>query len=478
MHIFHMLKGRLTFVSSLIVQRSRRETMQTDVTMKGAELAEANAIIKTCVHYGFCTNTCPTYVLLGDENESPRGRIDLIKDMLASNAAPKKETVQHLDNCLSCLSCMTTCAAKVDYAHLIDRARVHIEKTYDRPLFDRFIRTALAGILPNPKALTAALWMASLAQPLKHIFTGRLRAMLELAPTGARVAAVTKRQVFAAEGERRSRVILHLGCVQQVVAQHINDAAIRLLTRHGVEVVTLGAGGCCGALTLHMGKEDKARAAARQVIAAVQAELESDEVDAVVITASGCGTTVKDYGHLFAADRQMSAAATRVAGLTRDISELLHKLPLQPATGNMAYRVAYHDACSMLHGQKVISQPRALLKRAGFKVHDIPERHFCCGSAGTYNMLQPELAARLGQRKAANVGATGADILCAGNLGCLTQIGHYSELPAVHTVELLDWATGGPRPAALRGRDLSPETADLTPSREAALTAAPEGAFW
>lgn len=453
--------------------------MNSSATLQKTEHAEADAIIKTCVHYGFCTNTCPTYVLLGDENESPRGRIDLIKDMLGSGTAPRKETVEHLDNCLSCLSCMTTCAAKVDYGHLIDRARVHIEQTYRRPLVDRAIRAALAFMLPNPVALGAALRLGGLARPFRRFFTGRPRAMLDLLPAGERLApAPRRRQVFAAEGQRTSRVLLHLGCVQQVVAQHINEAAIRLLTRHGIEVVVLGNSACCGAVTLHMGKESQAKAAARQFVADVVAETSRHAVDAVVITASGCGTTVKDYAHLLAADADIAADAARIAGMTRDVSELLNTLQLRPATENMAYKVAYHDACSMLHGQRVITQPRAVLKRAGFKVYDIAERHFCCGSAGTYNMLQPEIAARLGERKAANVAGTGADILCAGNLGCLTQIGHYSDLPAVHTVELVDWATGGPMPPALRGRRLAPDAPTPKTVNKTVSAATPTESFW
>jgi glycolate oxidase iron-sulfur subunit len=453
--------------------------MDSLVTLKKDDLAEANAIIKTCVHYGFCTNTCPTYVLLGDENESPRGRIDLIKEMLGSGTPPKTETVKHLDNCLSCLSCMTTCAAKVDYAHLIDRARIHIEQTYQRPFADRLIRSLLALVLPNPRLLRVALWLGGLARPFKPLFSGRPRAMLELLPTGERVPAAPRhRQVFASEGELKRRVVLHLGCVQQVVAQHINEAAIRLLTRHGVEVIVLGGSACCGALTLHMGKEEQAKSVARHFVSDVMAEMKKHPVDAVVITASGCGTTVKDYGHLLAADPELSADAARVARMTRDVSELIHELELRASQDNMAYKVAYHDACSMLHGQRVVTQPRALLKRAGFKVHDIAERHLCCGSAGTYNMLQPEIAAKLGQRKAINVAGTGADILCAGNLGCLTQIGHYSSLPVVHTIELLDWATGGPKPRSLRQRALSPETPTDAQRIDAEPQVATSDSFW
>jgi glycolate oxidase iron-sulfur subunit len=469
MHIFHIFANWLS-----------SRGMNSLATSQKAGLAEADAIIKTCVHYGFCTNTCPTYVLLGDENESPRGRIDLIKEMLHSGTAPKKDTVKHLDNCLSCLSCMTTCAAKVDYVHLIDKARIHIEETYRRPLADRFLRSTLATVLPNTKMLSWALRLGGVARPFTRLLSGRLRAMLELLPAGDRApAAPRQRQVFAAEGERKLRVVLHLGCVQQVVAQHINEAAIRLLTRHGVEVIALGGGACCGALTLHMGKERQAKSTAGQFVAEVMAETKKHAIDAVIITASGCGTTVKDYGGLFAADGEVAADAAKVARMARDISELLHDLKLPQPKENMAYKVAYHDACSMLHGQRVVAQPRAALKRVGFKVHDIAERHLCCGSAGTYNMLQPDIAGRLGERKAANVAGTGADILCAGNLGCLTQIGRYSDIPAVHTVELLDWATGGPRPWALRNRDLTPEiTIAAPPESNTVRAVAAADSFW
>jgi glycolate oxidase iron-sulfur subunit len=424
----------------------------SEAQLANPEIAEANQILETCVHYGFCTNTCPTYVLTRDENDSPRGRIDLIRGMLEKGGAPDPKTVHHLDRCLSCLSCMTTCAVKVDYVHLIDRARVHIERHHRRPWPDRLLRSLLAKVLPYPKRFGLALRAARPAKALPWMIPSRLRPSINMVPEAKRLDTdILAPGVYRAIGQRRKRVALLAGCAQQVLNGNINRATIRLLQRHGCDVVLSAGVGCCGSLTLHMGREQDAMASARAAITAWSREIETEGLDAIIVNASGCGTTVKDYGHLFARDSEMAEPARRVAALARDVSEVLMELGLIPPAAPKAYRVAYHDPCSMQHGQRVIRQPRELLGAAGFQVIDVPEKHFCCGSAGTYNLLQPQMAAMLGQRKADHIASTDPDIAATGNIGCMMQIGHYLGRPVVHTVELLDWATGGPCPPALAG---------------------------
>jgi glycolate oxidase iron-sulfur subunit len=438
--------------------------MQTNFTL--AQLAdpdtrEAEKILRTCVHCGFCTATCPTYVLLGDELDSPRGRIYLIKQMLEHDRPADARTTLHIDRCLSCLSCMTTCPSGVHYMHLVDQARARIERTFARPRADRLMRWLLAGVLPSPARFRLALAGAMLVRPLRRLLPrrgllARLRTMLDLAP--ARLphpSSVDRPQVFAAEGAAkempRKRVALLAGCAQQVLSPQINEATIRLLTRHGCEVVVAPGAACCGALTHHMGLEGPAHASAKANIAAWSALFDGKGPDAVVINASGCGTTVKDYGFMFREDPEWAARAAHIASITRDVSELMSELGLGPtARDTQGLVVAYHSACSLQHGQKITWPPKALLAAAGFTVRDVPEGHLCCGSAGTYNLLQPELAARLRERKVGAIASVAPDIVAAGNIGCITQIAAGTRLPVMHTVELLDWATGGPKPEGLK----------------------------
>jgi glycolate oxidase iron-sulfur subunit len=448
--------------------------MQTNFTpaqLRDPRISEANAILQTCVHYGFCTNTCPTYVLTRDENESPRGRIDLIRAMLEKVGSPDPNTVRHLDSCLSCLSCMTTCAVKVDYVHLIDRARAHIESNFRRPLAERVVRALLARVLPHPRVFGAAMTLGRLARPLRALLPRRWRTMLEMIPPHV-APDVLAPQVFRAEGAGRKRVALLAGCAQQALNSDINAATIRLLRRHGCEVVIAAGSGCCGSLNLHMGREKEARAFARRNIRAWE-KVREGGLDALIINASGCGTTVKDYGHLFTCEPGMVRQAVEIAALARDVCEFLWAFGLCKASAGVpAYRVAYHDPCSMQHVQKVVEQPRALLRAAGFEVVDVPERHFCCGSAGTYNLLQPEMAKALGERKAAHIRSSDPDIVATGNIGCMTQLSHYLGRPIVHTVELVDWATGGPKPPALQGVMLRKPTSAAPAKTEAtAITA-------
>ncbi len=439
--------------------------MQTDFTkeqLDDPKVAASEKILRACVHCGFCTATCPTYLLLGDELDSPRGRIYLIKDMLENDKPASTEVVTHIDRCLSCLSCMTTCPSGVHYMHLVDHARAHIEETYKRPWHDRATRAVLAAILPYPRRFRAALaagLVGRLALPVLRRVPGlqRLAAMLELTP--ARIPQRSPdegKRVFPAEGARRGRVALLTGCAQAVLSPAINEATIRLLNRQGIEVVLAKGEGCCGALVHHMGKEEPALAAARANVDAWTAEIEGEGLDAIIITASGCGTTIKDYGFMLRTDASYAGNAARVSELALDITEYLAGIGLPRAHPRAELVVAYHSACSMQHGQQITEEPKALIADAGFAVREVPEGHICCGSAGTYNILQPELARQLRDRKAANIERVAPDIIATGNIGCITQIAGATDIPIVHTVELLDWAHGGPAPegveAALRRR--------------------------
>ncbi|WP_298908246.1 glycolate oxidase subunit GlcF [uncultured Aliiroseovarius sp.] len=426
--------------------------MQTHFTpeqLKDPAIERANEILRSCVHCGFCTATCPSYQVLGDELDSPRGRIYLIKDMLEAGRPADKKTVEHVDKCLSCLACMSTCPSGVHYMHLIDHARAHIEKTYKRPLFDRLLRWTLAQVIPYPGRFRLAMQGARLARPLRKFMPDpRLEAMLEMAPPKLpRKSANDAPQVFPAKGERKKRVALLTGCAQKALDTDINDATIRLLTRLGCEVVVAKGMGCCGALTHHMGKEDQSHAQAAANIAAWMREKRGEGLDAIVINTSGCGTTVKDYGFMFRNDALAEDAAA-VSGMAMDISELLMTLDLPEA--QMDLRVAYHSACSLQHGQQVKTHPKTLLKKAGFEVVEPADPHLCCGSAGTYNLMQPEISKELKKRKVANLEAKSPEIIAAGNIGCMMQIGSGTGIPVVHTVELLDWATGGPKPRKIQ----------------------------
>jgi len=385
---------------------------------------------------------------LGDELDGPRGRIYLIKDMLEHDRAPTPRLVRHIDRCLSCLACMTTCPSGVHYMHLVDQARHRIEARYRRPLADRMLRGFLATVMPRPALFRAALLGARAARPLKALLPARVKAMLDLAPERVPpTSPLYRAQIFPAEGERRKRVALLTVCAQQVLAPQIDAATVRLLTRRGCEVVIAAGAACCGSLTHHMGRDS--RAMMKTNIDAWTRESEGEGLDAIVINVSGCGVTVKEYGHAFRDDPAYAEKAAKVSALARDVSEFLAEIGIGPVSAASGKRVAYHAACSLQHGQRILAAPKALLAEAGFTVLDVPEGHLCCGSAGTYNMLQPELASALRDRKVANIESIAPELVAAGNIGCLTQIASATALPVVHTVELLDWATGGPTPPAL-----------------------------
>jgi glycolate oxidase iron-sulfur subunit len=426
------------------------QTHFSEAQLADPTVRESEKILRACVHCGFCTATCPTYVDLADELDSPRGRISLIKDMLENDRPATPEVVKHIDRCLSCLACMTTCPSGVNYMHLVDHARRHIEDTYRRPWHDRALRGLLGWVLPRPGLFRGALIAAKLGRPFADLMPSRLKAMLALAPTHLPAASgVMKPQSFPAQSPSASvrRVALLTGCAQQVLAPQINAATVRLLTRHGYEVVVAKGAGCCGALNHHLGQHN--HTFARANILAWAAEMDGAGLDAIVVNASGCGTTLKDYGFMFRDDAELAVPAARVSAMARDISEVLSGLALNVSLAPSGLRVAYHSACSLQHGQRITREPKQLLKQAGFEVLDVPEGHLCCGSAGTYNLLQPAIAGRLRDRKVANIARTRPDIIAAGNIGCITQIGSGTDVPIIHTVELLDWATGGPKPAAL-----------------------------
>ena len=426
------------------------QTRFTDEQRADPDIAAAEGILRGCVHCGFCSATCPTYTLLGDELDSPRGRIYLMKEMLETGETPSAKVVGHIDRCLSCLACMTTCPSGVHYMHLVDLARKRIAETFRRPLADRLIRALLLAAMPSPARFGWAVRLGRLARPFAGVLPGPLGRMLRMVPSAPAGRPLPDGAVYPAEGERRFRVALLAGCVQQVLDAAINAATIRLLTRFGCEVVVARGSGCCGAIAHHMGKEAPALEAARRNIRAWRSEIAGEGLDAVVSNTSGCGAMLKDYGHLLRNDRELAETAAALAGLTCDISELLQRIGPGPATPPEPLSVAYHSACALQHGQKIEAGPVELLREAGFAVSLPAEGHLCCGSAGTYNILQPALADRLRDRKVGHLEALGADAIAAGNIGCMVQLRDATEIPVVHTVELLDWAHGGPRPQGLR----------------------------
>ncbi len=432
------------------------QTTFTDAQLRDPDISRSNEVLRSCVHCGFCTATCPTYQVLGDELDSPRGWIYLIKDMLENERVPDEKTVKHIDRCLSCLACMTTCPSGVHYMHLVDHARAYIERNYDRPWHEKALRWTLARILPYPTRFRVALLLAKIGKPFAPLIPdARLKAMLEMAPK--RIPPVSRNddpQSFAPTQPRRKRVALMTGCAQKALNTDINDATIRLLTRLGCEVVVAKGAGCCGALTHHMGKVDESHVSAAANIHAWAREMDGDGLDAIVINTSGCGTTVKDYGHMFRND-PLAEDAARVSGIARDVSEVLVELVdedsvAQARTVHGGIKVAYHAACSLQHGQQIKTHPKTLLKAAGFEVVEPADSHLCCGSAGTYNLMQPEISKQLKARKVHTLEAKQPDVIAAGNIGCMMQIGSGTGIPILHTVELLDWATGGPMPKAFQ----------------------------
>ena len=422
------------------------------------EIQNSEKIFRKCVHCGMCNATCPTYQILGDELDGPRGRIYLIKDMLENNKPANDKIVKHIDRCLSCYACVTTCPSGVDYMHLIDHGRNHIERTYKRPFFERLIRNMLAYILPKPNFFKLLAKFTWLTKPLHFLLPKKLKHMVSFMPKDFPKSEYPENVIFKPSKKSISKVALLTGCVQKAISPNINDASINVLLRHGIEVHVLSEIKCCGSLTHHMGKEDISHQYFIQNINAWYELYEREKIDAILVNTSGCGTTLKDYGFIFKnhPDKVLRKKAKQISELALDITEYLEesiKLDFTNSKNiNKKYNIAYHSACSMQHGQKVHDQPFQLLKKTGNNILEIPDGHLCCGSAGTYNLMQEELATELQTRKCENIKKVNPDIIAAGNIGCITQISNGTNIPIVHTIELIDWFTGGKRPTSLNNK--------------------------
>jgi glycolate oxidase iron-sulfur subunit len=429
--------------------------MQTNFTKKqlqDSNITSADGILRKCVHCGFCNATCPTYQIVGDELDGPRGRIYLIKDMLENDKPANEKIAKHIDRCLSCYSCMTTCPSGVNYMHLVDHARNHIEKTFVRPFFDRFIRSLLSKILPSPTLFRMAGYSARLFYPFRFLFPKKIKNILKYMPNSFPKSKQENKEIYSTVGKTYARVALLTGCVQRVISPQINDATIEILNRHGVEVIVPKQVDCCGSLNHHLGKEKLAHKSFINNINSWFKWYEEKSLDAILVTTSGCGTTLKDYGYIFRdhPDKELRKKAKIVSSLAKDVTEYLGKnIKLNYINQKKKFKIAYHSACSMQHGQKIHKQPMDLLKKTGNEIVEIPDGHLCCGSAGTYNLLQDEMASELLKRKVSNIDKVKPDFISTGNIGCMTQISSGTKIPIVHTIEILNWYTGGNKPTAI-----------------------------
>tara|TARA_A100001011_G_scaffold58679_1_gene57994 strand:- start:1059 stop:2357 length:1299 start_codon:yes stop_codon:yes gene_type:complete len=430
--------------------------MQTSFTNKqllDKDNKSSESILRKCVHCGMCNATCPTFLVNGNELEGPRGRIYLIKDMLENKKPANEKIVQHIDSCLSCYSCMTTCPSGVNYMHLIDHGRNYVEETYKRPFLDRIFRNILSYVLPRPKVFFTMAILTKFIKPFSFILPRFLKNSLELMPSRIPSKKIKEKKVYEVEnGKKISRVALLTGCVQRIISPEINESTIRLLTRHNVEVVVMKDIDCCGSLNHHLGKKDLAHKSFIKNIESWHKEYLNNGLDAIISNTSGCGTTLKDYGHIFKNNKDLKKKAKKISELTKDITEYLDEnLKLNIAQDDeKKYKIAYHSACSMQHGQSVHQQPKDLISKTGNEVLDIPEGHLCCGSAGTYNILHQKMAKTLLRNKVKNIEKVSPDFISTGNIGCMTQISNGTKIPVIHTVELLDWFTGGPKPQKLK----------------------------
>jgi len=432
------------------------ETNFSDQQLKNLENKSSEKILRKCVHCGFCNATCPTYKLLGDELDGPRGRIYLIKDMLEKNKPANDKIVKHIDRCLSCYSCMTTCPSGVNYMHLIDHGRSHIEKTYKRPFKDRLMRSLLSNILANSINFKIVLILSQFIKPFYFFFPSKIKEMLKLIPKKIPKKTLSTMQVYKIKGNKKpvARVALLTGCVQKIISPQINEATIRLLNRHNIEVVVLKKINCCGSLNHHLGKIELATKTFKNNILVWYEEYLKNGLDAIISNTSGCGTTLKDYGFIFRNDKDLKKKARKISELSKDISEYLDenvKLNfILKSKNEKKYKIAYHSACSMQHGQKIHKEPINLIKKTGNDIYEIPDGHICCGSAGTYNLLQSNIAKQLLKNKIYNIEKIKPNIISTGNIGCITQIAQETKIPILHTVELIDWHTGGPKPEILK----------------------------
>lgn len=408
-------------------------------------------LIADCVHCGFCLPACPTYDLWHEEMDSPRGRIHLMKTAVEDGTPIDATWVQHIDACLGCMACVTACPSGVRYGDLIESTRAHVEREYRRPWRDRMFRTALFTLFPGRRRLRAAAtfgWLyqhLGLAQLLRRTGIaarlpdrlGALESMLPDIRAGAIVRRTTTRT--PAVGVTRLKVGFVTGCVQEVFFGDVNAATAEVLAVHGCEVIAPRAQGCCGALELHGGQEDAALRRARRLVDV----FDPLELDAIVVTAAGCGSALKDYGRLLEDDPGYAQRAADFAGKVRDVTELLAGLDPQRPYGRLDLTVAYHDACHLAHAQGIRAEPRAVLSKVpGVSLRPLLDDGFCCGSAGVYNLLEPQAAAELGRRKAQALAATGADVVATTNPGCALQIGRELDRPVVHPVQLLARALG------------------------------------
>jgi len=427
------------------------QTNFTEEQLEQKDNKSSEKIIKKCVHCGMCNATCPTFNLLGDELDSPRGRIYLIQDMLENEKKPTANIVKHIDRCLSCYSCMTTCPAEVNYMHLIDHGRKYIEKNYERPFFDKIIRNLLSTVLPNNKLFKLSSLLVKIAIPFKLLLPSKIKDMMDLMPTFFPKKILKEKEIYSPRAKKKiSRVALLTGCVQKEISPQINEATIRILNRHGVEVIVPKKIRCCGSLNHHLGKNENANTDFVNNINVWYDEYLKGNLDAILSNTSGCGTTIKDYGFIFRNNREMKKKAQKISELTKDVSEyLLDNLKLNFKKKEKNFRIAYHSACSMQHGQKVHSQPIDLLSKTKNEILEIPDGHLCCGSAGTYNILQSKIAKQLLKNKVKNIESLKPEIIATGNIGCITQISNGTNIPIVHTIEILDWYTGGPKPEIL-----------------------------
>ena len=409
-------------------------------------------IVRKCVHCGMCNATCPTYQILGDELDGPRGRIYLIKDMLENNKPGNEKIAKHLDRCLSCYGCMTTCPSGVNYMHLIDHGKNHLEKTFKRPIIQRIFRSFLSLTLPNPKVFRTLSVLVNIVRPLNFIFPEFIKNSMKLMPARLPKKTLKIQKIYSVTKKIPvARVALLTGCVQRVISPEINESTIRLLNRHQVEVIVLPEINCCGSLDHHMGKEKAAHELFKKNINLWYDEYLNNGLTAIISNTSGCGTTLKDYGFIFRDDKEMKKKAKKISELTKDVSEFLDKdIKLDFKKNDKTYKIAYHSPCSMQHGQKVHQQPINLIEKTGNKVINIPEGHLCCGSAGTYNILQQKIAQTLLKNKVENIEKVEPDFISTGNIGCMSQISSGTNIPIVHTVEIIDWLTGGPKPNKLK----------------------------
>ncbi len=418
--------------------------------LQDSNIVESEKILRKCVHCGFCNSTCPTYLVAGDELDGPRGRIYLIKDMLENNKPANEKIARHIDRCLSCYACMTTCPSGVNYMHLIDHGRNHVEKTYKRPMYDRFIRYVLSIILPNPTIFKFLGYLIFFFYPFTYLLPPKMRKMIHFMPSSFPTARYKNKECFSPEGKIYAKVALLTGCVQRVISPNINDASISILNRHGVEVHVPKTINCCGSLNHHLGKEESAQHYFVKNIEIWHKLYEEKKLDAILVNTSGCGTTLKDYGYILRdhPDKDIRRKAKIISELTKDVTEYLGKnIKLNYKEIPKKYKIAYHSACSMQHGQKVHQQPIDLLKKTGNEIVEIPDGHLCCGSAGTYNLIHTEMAQELLKRKVHNIDKVKPDFISTGNIGCITQISKGTNVPIIHTIEVLNWFTGGAKPS-------------------------------